>query len=139
VSDPKVVDSSPERNRGTSAVSSPLSTKLKSVASFLLLSFPIGIFWFLVLGTLILLGIALSIIWVGLPILALALTLVTRGAQSERRRLGRSLGIAVPAPYRSLPQGSWFKRARSQVKDPAVRRDLAYLLLLLPVVRPSSQ
>jgi signal transduction histidine kinase len=61
------------------------------------------------------------------------MSLCTRGAQVERRRVACFLGYAVPSPYRQLPQGSLLARACVQVRDPAIWRDLAYLLLLLPV------
>jgi signal transduction histidine kinase len=131
VSEPRAVG--PGRSPGTSSVRPPFLADLRSAVGFLLLSFPTGIFWFVVLITLILLGAALSIVWIGLPILAQAMALVIRGAQAERERLWGSLGVAIPTPYRALPEGSWSKRARARVKDPAIWGDLAYLLLLLPM------
>jgi hypothetical protein len=43
---------------------------------FLLSSFPLGLFWSVVLVTLLLVGLALTIVWVGLPILALAFAIM---------------------------------------------------------------
>jgi signal transduction histidine kinase len=120
-------------------------------------SFPLGIFWFAVLAPPILLGVFLAAGWVAAMALALALlwwtrsplrrtlgcglalisapltALSARGAQVERRRLAGSLGYPVPAPYRRRPQGTMLDRACARAEDPAVWRDLAYLLLLLPV------
>jgi signal transduction histidine kinase len=124
-------------------------------ATFLLTSFPLGIFWFVVLAGPILLGVFLAAVWAvaigislalvswtgktqrqtlgrGLALISAPLTsLSARGAQVERRRIAESLGYAVPSPYRRLPSGPELARARAE--DPAVWRDLAYLLLLLPV------
>jgi signal transduction histidine kinase len=131
VSEPTAIG--PRRAPGTSSVRQPFLTELRSAVGFLLQSFPIGVFWFVVLIPLILLGAALSVVWIGLPILAHAMGLVIRGAQAERERLWVSLGAAIPTPHRAPPEGSWFKRARARSKDPAIWRDLAYLLLLLPM------
>ena len=133
--------------------SPPSFAGLRAAAGFLLTSLPLGLFWFVVLAALILIGIFLSAVWVMGPIFALVwwsgeqrrqtllsgLALIStpltflsaRGAQDERRRIARSLGYAVPSPYRRLPPGP--KLARVRAEDPAVWRDLAYLLLLLPI------
>ena len=44
-----------------------------------------------------------------------------------------SLDYPVPAPYRRQPRGTMLDRAHARAADPAAWRDLAYLLLLLPV------
>ena len=144
-----------EPDHGSAA---PLSlARLITAAGFLLTSFPLGIFWFAVLVPPILLGVFLAAGWVAVMTLALALlwwtgsplrrtlghglalisaplTVVSvRGAQVERRRLAGSLGYPVPAPYRRQPQGTILDRACARAEDPAAWRDLAYLLLLLPV------
>jgi signal transduction histidine kinase len=65
----------------------------------------------------------------GLALISAPLTSVSaRGAQVERRRIARSLGYAVPSPYRRRPTES--KLARVRAEDPAIWRDFAYLLLL---------
>ena len=134
--------------------SPPSFAGLRAAAGFLLTSLPLGLFWFVVLAAPILLGIFLSAVWVvtgpilalvwwsgkqrrqtllsGLALISTPLTFLSaRGAQGERRRITRSLGYAAPSPYRRLPPGP--KLARVRAEDPAVWRDLAYLLLLLPI------
>jgi hypothetical protein len=100
---------------------------------FLLSSFPLGVFWFIVLATLLLVGLPLTIVWVGLPILALAFAICILGAGTERWRLAALLDTRLSLPYRSPPRGSLLARARGRVADPALWRALLYLLLLLPV------
>jgi signal transduction histidine kinase len=132
----------------------PSFAGLRAAAGFLLTSLPLGLFWFVVLAAPILLGTFLSAVWVvtgpilalvwwsgkqrrqtllsGLALISTPLTFLSaRGAQDERRRIARSLGYAAPSPYRRLPPGP--KLARVRAEDPAVWRDLAYLLLLLPI------
>jgi signal transduction histidine kinase len=103
------------------------------VALFLVLSFPIGAFWFFLIVATIVVGVCLAITWVGIPILALAVALWLTGARLERWRIRAFFGRSIPAPYRPRPQGRWRHRAGAIVRDPAVWRDLIYLLLLLPV------
>jgi signal transduction histidine kinase len=138
----------------TRSLGPPSPAGLLAAAGFLLTSLPLGLFWFAVLAAPILLGAFLSAAWVvvgpilalvrrsgkqrrqtllrGLALISSPLTFLSaRGAQGERRRIARSLGYAVPSPNRRLPPGP--KLARVWAEDPAVWRDLAYLLLLLPI------
>ena len=129
------------------------SARLRTAAGFLLTSLPLGIFWFAVLAAPILLGVFLAAVWVaaiaisrallwwtgrpqrqtlvhGLAVIFAPLTsLSERVAKAERRRFASSIGYPVPSPYRRRRP----MVARARAGDPAVWRDLAYLLLLLPV------
>jgi signal transduction histidine kinase len=129
----------------------PSFAGLGAAAGFLLTSLPLGLFWFVVLAAPILLGVFLSAVWVvvglilalvwrsgeprgqtlprGLALISAPLTSISaRGAQLERGRIARSLGYAVLSPYRPPPTEP--RPARVRAEDPAVWRDLAYLLLL---------
>ena len=136
---------------------SPFFAGLGASVGFLLPNLPLGSFWFAALVVLILLGILLVVVWLVVMAVTLAMlwlirkpkwymlirgptlmfapamSLCIRGAQVERRRVARFLGEAAPSAYRQLPQGSLFARASTRVRDLATWRDLAYLLLLLPV------
>ena len=104
-----------------------------ALATLLLLSsFPLGIFWFIVLVVLLLVGLPLTIVGVGLPILALAMLVCILGADTERRRLDALLGTRLSSPHRPLPRGSVLSRVRARAADPALWLALLYLLLLLP-------
>ena len=85
---------------------------------FLLSSFPLGLFWFVVLVMLLLVGLALTIVWVGLPILAFALPVCVLGAGTERWRLAALLGTRVPPPTVPCPRGSVLARLRSPGDGP---------------------
>jgi signal transduction histidine kinase len=64
----------------------------------------------------------------------LAATWVTRRiAGLERLRASLVLRRAVDAPYEPAPSGNPWARGRALVRDPATWRDLAWLLLLLPL------
>src|SRR5918911_978855 len=132
----------------------PSFAGLRAAAGFLLTSLPLALFWFVVLAAPLLLGVFLAAVWVvmglifavlswtgrpqrqmfvhGLALIFAPLALLSaRGAQAERRRIARSFGCQVSSPYRRLPPEAKLTRARAE--DPATWRDLAYLLLLVPV------
>jgi signal transduction histidine kinase len=130
---------------------------LRTAAGFLLASLPLAVFWFVVLAVPVLLGSFLAAVWViaagtilavlswtgrpqrqafvrGLALISAPLTLLSvRGAQAERRRIARSFGYQISSHYRRLPQRPARGRERARAEDPAAWRDLAYLLLLVPV------
>lgn len=107
------------------------SPRVLSTVPYLLLNLPVGIFWFVTLVTLTMVGLGTSIIWVGVPLLMLAAVLCRGAATLERGWVHTMLGVYIARPYRPLPSGFrayW----RARLGDPATWRDLAYFLLLLP-------
>ena len=127
----------PPRRPLTDLLVNPLrllfSARPWSAALFGVLSFAIGLFWFVTLVTLISSGVGLAITFFGLPILLFAVWLWVQGARLERWRVNAFFGTSIRSSYRALPEGSWLVRLRAFVTDPAVWRDLAYMLLLFPV------
>jgi signal transduction histidine kinase len=110
-----------------------LSGKPIAAGVFLLSSFALGLFWFIALIVLISLGLGLAITFLGLPLLVGTAVLWTGGARAERWRIGMLAGARIAAPYRPLPDGWRLSRLRAFATDPAVWRDLGYLLLLFPL------
>ena len=102
-------------------------------AIFLLLNFALGLFWFIFLVTTIAVGAGMAITLVGIPILAVTMFIWIRGAMAERWRLRVMFGDEIPSPYKPLPEGSLWKRAKTRLSDSAVWLDLAYLFLLFPI------
>ncbi len=109
------------------------SARLWLAAIFLLLSFGLGLFWFIVLVTLLATGLGMAITLVGLPLLLLTMVLWTYGARVERWRISALLGMTIPSPYHTWPSRPWTARLRAFVTDPAVWLDLIYLVLLFPI------
>jgi signal transduction histidine kinase len=101
-------------------------------AGFLITSFIYGTALFVILVTLIAVGLSLAITLVGLPILAIALLTWIAAAMIERRRIRFFFGETLPSPYRPRAHGSLLKRAKVLIGDGAVWRDLAYIFLLFP-------
>lgn len=85
-----------------------------------------GLFEIAVGWGLSLLGGALVLTVVGAPMAIAATLVVRRFAHIERFVAGRVLGRPVPHYYRPL-QGSWWRRGRVVLGDPATWRDLAWL------------
>ncbi|MFI6098255.1 sensor histidine kinase [Lentzea sp. NPDC051213] len=100
---------------------------------YLLSNLVTGIFWFTLAFVLTVVGLATSIIWVGLPILWLAMNVIRGGASMERAWVRVALRTDIPRPYREKPAGTRWQRWKHQFTDPATWRDFGYLCLLLPV------
>jgi signal transduction histidine kinase len=101
-------------------------------AGFLITSFIYGTALFVILVTLIAVGLGLAITLIGIPILAVAVLTWIAAAVIERHRIRFFFGVRIPSPYRPRAQGSLLKRARSVLGDGAVWRDLVYIFLLFP-------
>jgi signal transduction histidine kinase len=79
-------------------------------------------------------GIGSAAVWIGVPILVFATTFWRAAARLERRWMHVTLGADIPAPYRSsAPEAGWIRRWRDKLADPATWRDLAYVVLRLPM------
>ncbi|HUQ54727.1 sensor histidine kinase [Lentzea sp.] len=100
---------------------------------YLLTNLVTGIFWFTLSVVLTVVGFATAVIWVGLPLLWLAMNVVRGGATVERSWVRAALRTEIPRPYREKSDGTLWQRWKAQFSDPATWRDYGYLLLLLPV------
>ena len=87
----------------------------------------------IVLFVLWVVGGVLVVVWIGLGILAALLPATRWIANLHRAMAARTLGVPVPVPYRPLPPGGYFVKARTVLADPMTWRDLGWLLVA-PVV-----
>ncbi|NIJ13841.1 hypothetical protein FHU38_004185 [Saccharomonospora amisosensis] len=101
--------------------------------TYLLLNLPAGIAGFVLLVTLGSVGVSTVIIWVGVPVLMLAILLARAFAEVERARVHALLGTYIARPYRPLPDGGQKLRWKARLSDTSTWRDICYLLLLFPV------
>ena len=84
----------------------------------------------LVLLILTVVGTALIVVWVGVPMLLAAMYAAQPIAQFHRRNLHRIDGKApIPSPYLKSSSGNLLARTRALFVDPARRRDAAWLLV----------
>jgi hypothetical protein len=102
--------------------------------SYLLLAFPLGLFYFAFLVAGLSLGIGLTMIWIGIPILLLMFAAWWSLAAFERRLTIRLLHIDIPpmSGERVSEQGvwAWFNL---RLRNPVTWKSLLYLLLKFPL------
>lgn len=96
---------------------------------YLLLSFPLGLGYFVFLVTGIALGIGTLIIWIGVPILILTMNAWWQLATFERHITMRWLSVTIaPMAYSSsMPLTRW-QRVQTQLANSMTWKTLAYLL-----------
>jgi signal transduction histidine kinase len=114
-------------------LAAPLQPRTWTATVYLLLAMFVGLTWHVVLAVGLTLGVGLVVVWVGVFVLALTVLAWRGGAWLERRWVRLMLGVQVAEPYRPLPAGSLWRRARVLAADPATWKDLAYLVLLGPL------
>ena len=104
---------------------------------FMVLSFVLGVVYFVALVAAIAVGVGTLIIWIGVPILVMTMAAWRAAAGAERWRVWRMLGteIAPPVAAASLvtAPGELLRQLRTQATDPASWRDLLYLFLMFPI------
>ena len=101
---------------------------------YLLLSFPLGLFYFIYLVCGISTGIGTLIIWIGIPITLLTMTGWRYLAAFERRMAMNWLHVDIrPMSYpRQIPL-TWLQRLRESLTDSMTWKSLAYLLIKFPL------
>ncbi len=100
---------------------------------YLLLSFPLGICYFVFLVTGIALGGGTLIIWIGVPVLVFTLEMWWQFALFERWMAMHWLGVEIaPLTYPVSQQMSLWRRAQSRLTNVMTWKTLAYLLLKFP-------
>ena len=120
--------------RQTSYISVMQSPQTYRNVLYLLLSFPLGICYFVFLVTGITLGIGTLIIWIGVPILLFTIDVWWRLALFERRMAIHWLGIDIrPLTYPSSTRMTLWKSAQAQLTNKMTWKTLAYLLVKFPL------
>ncbi len=101
---------------------------------YLLLSFPLGLFYFIFLVTGLSVGLGLVIIWVGLPILLIVMLAWWAMARFERRLAQSLLRQSMPPiqPRPSVGAGLW-SRLKAHLANPLTWKSLVYLFVKFPL------
>lgn len=113
----------------------PIEVRTYTNLFYLALAFPLGLFYFIFLLTGLALGFGLTIIWIGLPILAVVLAASWGMAALERRLAMLLLGAEVPPmtpPATGQPQDLW-KRVQGFLGNPVTWKGLGFLFLKFPL------
>lgn len=102
---------------------------------FLLLSFPMGLLYFLLTVIGLTIGISTIVIWIGLPLLFVTLVLIRGMAVMERRIVASLLRTPFPAqtPISYHQEQRFLKRFWSILRDPLTWTSVIYMVLKLPV------
>lgn len=109
-------------------------------ALYLLLTFPLGIGYFIFLVTGIAVGVSLSITWVGIPILVATMLIWWQLARMERLLTAWMLDARIPViravawtePGRPRSIATAWSMLKQQVQHPTTWKSLAYLLIEFP-------
>jgi signal transduction histidine kinase len=102
--------------------------------AYLLLALPLGVAEFSILVTALSFGFGTAITLIGIPVLIGTVWAWRWLANLERRIIGRLTQVEIPSPYRPEPVGArWWTRLGARLSDPATWKDLAFLLLQLPL------
>jgi hypothetical protein len=94
---------------------------------YLMVMFPLGIVYFILLTVGVTTGAALVIIGIGIPIIVLVLAVVVGLARLERTLIRVLLGVAVPPPAVETEYGLW-ERSKRLVTGRRTWKAVAYLL-----------
>lgn len=101
--------------------------------AYLLLSFPLGTTWFVVLVTGISTGLGLAITLIGIPILIGMLWLIRWMAQAERACIRTLLDVDATAHYRVPERPGIGAQIVTRLGDPQTWKDLVYLIAQFPI------
>lgn len=115
----------------------PVRVRTYTNLMYLALAFPLGIGYFTFLVTGLLLGFGLTIVWIGLPILALVFAGSWGLAALERQLAIHLLGAQVPPMSRPVaavgePVGFW-RTIGEFLGNPVTWKGMAFLLLKFPL------
>lgn len=101
---------------------------------YLLLSFPLGVLYFVLLVTGLATGIGTVIVWLGIPILVATFGLVWGFAALERSLAAHLLHIDMPAPQKKYTEhGKMMEWFGMKMRDSLTWKSLAYLFVKFPL------
>ncbi|HMJ94549.1 MAG TPA: sensor domain-containing protein [Thermoleophilaceae bacterium] len=124
----------PSLNGIKALVRSNLEARTYRRILYLVLALPLGVAEFTFLVTVISFGFGTAVTLIGIPVLVASVYAWRWLADFERRLIGALLDAEIPSPYRPDPTGGrWWQRLAFRLADPATWKDLAFLLIRLPL------
>mgnify|MGYP006301800387 CR=1 FL=1 len=101
---------------------------------YLLFSFPLGIFYFVFLITGLSLGVGLSVILIGIPLLLIIFVISLKMIEFERLLANKMLRVDIPPLLSKNVTGhSILGQLKNRLQDPAIWKGLIYLLTKFPL------
>ncbi len=116
-------------------VKAPFRVRTYTNLLYLALALPLGLLYFIFLTVGLPLGIGLTLLWIGIPILALVFAGSWGLAALERQLAIHVLGARVPPmspPVTEAVQTVW-QRVKAFLANPVTWKGMAFLLLKLPL------
>ncbi len=116
-------------------VNTPQKSTMAGTIAFLLLSFPLGLTYFIVVVTGISLGAGTLVIWIGLPILFTTVLLIHGMAEIERRMVSSLLRMPLPHQLHEQPETGrgFLRRFGRLLSDPYTWTGMIYMFMKLPI------
>ncbi len=113
----------------------PIRLRTYSNLLYLALAFPLGLFYFIFLSVGLSVGAGLTLIWIGIPILALVFAGTWGFTALERQLAIHALGAAVPpmSPVVMEPVQTVWQRVKAFFANPVTWKGMAFLLVKLPL------
>jgi Putative sensor len=114
----------------------PLRLRTYTNLLYLLLAMPLGILYFVFLTVGLTTGLGLTIVWIGIPILALIFAGSWGLAAFERQLAIHALGADVPPmlpPAGSQPATGFLKQVGAFLSNPVTWKGMAFLFLKFPL------
>ena len=113
----------------------PLSGRTYLNLIYLALAFPLGLVYFLFLAVGLSVGLGLTIVWVGIPILALVLAGSWGAAALERQMAIHLLGaqVAPMAPTTAPAEAGVWARLRAVLANPVTWKGMGFMAIKFPL------
>jgi len=101
---------------------------------YLLLSFPLGLLYFVFLITMVSVGLGTVVVWIGVPILLIAMTVWWHIAAVERSLAISWLHVQIrPMSLTNITKKDFWARMRAQLSNSMTWKTLAFLFLKFPL------
>ena len=100
---------------------------------YLILAFPLGIFYFVFLITGLALGVGLLIIWIGLLILIMVFAGSWVFGQIERLLANGLLDVDIGSPVIQVTEDSLWERVRAYLSNPVTWKSMLFLFMKFPL------
>lgn len=114
--------------------SRPFVWQSLATLTYLMLSFPLGIAYFVLLITGFAVGLSLVWTWIGIPILALTFGMAAVFSALERSLAASLLGVYVARrPVYTVSGKGFWARAKAHISDKGTWLDVSYMFLRLPL------